>query len=147
MARMRGLISICLICFYLEGCASGPSYHQVEKKLTTLTAERGRIFFFQSAEYSGLDGGYEIRLNGFYIGTSVPGGFFYVDRNAGKFTVHCASDTLRFNLEAGETKYIELVPTVYGDNPSGVRIVPIDNMEGETMLKTLSYAGGAYRGG
>ena len=115
--------------------------------MPTLAAERGRIFFVQSSEYSDSDGGHEVKLNGFYIGKSMPGGFFYVDRNAGKYSVHCASGTLKFTLEARETKYIELVPTLYGVNPSGVRIVPIDSREGQRMVKTLIYAGGAYRAG
>ena len=110
----------------------------------TLIRMRDNFFtFLQSAEYAYSDGGHEIRVNGFYAGKSVPGGFFYVDRDAGKYAVHCASGTLKFTLKAGETKYIELVPTVYADNPSGVRIVPIDSREGERMLNTLSYAGRA----
>jgi hypothetical protein len=129
---------------FVLGCASGPSFRQIEKKIPTLAAGQGRIFFVQSAEYSGSGGGHEVRLNGFYIGTSVPGGFFYADRDAGKYVVHCSSDTLKFTLEAGGTKYIELVPTLYGDNPTGVRIVPIHNAEGETMLKKLFYSGGAF---
>lgn len=147
MARTRGLLSICFVCIYMQGCASGPSYRQIENEIPTLAPGRGRIFFLQSAEYSDSGGGHEVRLNGFYIGKSVPGGFFFVDRDAGKHVVHCASDRLTFTLKAGETKYIELVPTVYGDNPSGVRIVPIDSQEGDRMVKKLSYAGGAYRAG
>jgi len=147
MARMRGLLSICCVCIVMQGCASGPSYRQIAEEIPTLADGQGRIFFLQSAGYSDSGGGHEVKLNGFYVGKSVPGGFFYVDRNAGKYAVHCASGTLRFTLEAGETKYIELVPTVYADNPSGVRIVPIDSREGETMVKKLSYSGGAYRAG
>ena len=147
MSRIRGLLSISFICFYLQGCASGPSFQKIEKEIPALAADQGRIFFFQSAEYSGSGGGHEVRLNGFYVGKATPGGFFFVDRHAGKYMVHCASETLRFTLEAGETKYIELVPTVYGDNPLGVRIVPISHVEGEAMIRKLFYAGGAYHTG
>ncbi|MBN2315922.1 MAG: hypothetical protein JXM79_18490 [Sedimentisphaerales bacterium] len=147
MARMRRLLSVCFVCMIVQGCASGPSYQQIEKEMPTLSTERGRIFFVQSSEYSDSGGGHEVKLNGFYIGKSMPGGFFYVDRSAGKHSVHCASESLTFALKAGETKYIELVPTLYGDNPSGVRIIPIDSREGQRMLSTLTYAGGAYRAG
>jgi len=144
MLRIRVLLTIVFIGLYVQGCAPGPSFQEIEKKIPPLAAGRGRIFFVQSKEYSSSGGGHEIRLNGFYIGKSVPGGFFYVDRVVGKHVVHCSSDSLTFMLKAGETRYIELIPTVYGVNPSGVRIVPIDSQEGDRMLKTLSYAGGAF---
>ena len=147
MLRIQIPLSIVCTGLCLLGCASGPSYRQIENEIPTLAADRGRIFFVQSSEYSDSGGGHEVRLNGFYIGKSVPGGFFYVDRDAGTYVVHCSSGTLRFTLKAGETKYIELVPPLYGNNPSGVRIVPIDSREGDRMVKILSYAGGAYRAG
>ena len=147
MSRIRGLLSISFICFYLPGCAPGPSFRQIEQEIPTLAADRGRIFFLQAKAYSGSSGGHEVRLDGFYIGKSVPGGFFFVDRDAGKYIVHCSSDRLTFTLKAGQIKYIELVPTVYGDNPSGVRIVPLGRPEGQTMIKKLAYIGGAYRAG
>jgi len=103
MLRIRVLLTIVFIGLYVQGCAPGPSFQEIEKKIPPLAAGRGRIFFVQSKEYSSSGGGHEIRLNGFYIGKSVPGGFFYVDRDAGKYTVHCSSSTLKFALETGET--------------------------------------------
>ena len=147
MSRMRVLLSVLFIGFYVQGCAPGPSFRQIEKEIPALAANQARIFFLQSTEYSGSDRAHEVRLNGFYIGKSVPGSFIFVDRNAGTYMVHCSSDRPTFTLKAEETKYIELVPTVYGDNPLGVRIVPISHEEGEAMIRKLAFAGRAYRAG
>ncbi|MFC1636474.1 DUF2846 domain-containing protein [Planctomycetota bacterium] len=117
--------------------------HKIEKKIPSLTANQGRIFFYQAKNYSGSGVEHEVRLNGWFVGKSVPDGFFFVDRDAGKYVVHCSSDTLTFTLKAGETRYIEVVPTIYGDNPLGVNIVPMSNMQGEGAMRRLSYTGTA----
>ena len=141
MSTIRVLLSIFITLFYLQGCASGPLYQEIEKKIPPLAADQGRIFFYQLNGYSGSGVEHDVRLNGWFVGKSVPGGFFFVDREAGKYAVHCSSDTLTFALKAGETRYIEVVPTVYGYNPLGVHIVPISNLEGKTTIRKLFYIG------
>jgi hypothetical protein len=141
MLNTRILLSVFLTLIFLQGCAGGPSLHKIEKKMPSLAADQGRIFFYQANNYSGSGVEHEVRLNGWFIGKSVPGGFFFVDRDAGKYVIHCSSDTLTLMLEAGETRYIEVVPTIYGSNPLGVHIVPMSNMQGEGATRRLSYTG------
>lgn len=126
----------------MAGCASGPSYREVASSIPTLSPENGRLYFFRSSSMFGAALQPDIKLNGDKVGESKPGGFFYVDRPAGQYTVSTATETektLTLALDAGETKYVRTAPSL------GVmvgRVVPTleDAAAAQKEIDGLSFA-------
>lgn len=97
----------------LTGCATGPKFAEMSKTIPTLKAGEGRVYFFRSDSMLGAAIQPDIRLNKEVVGSSKPGGFFYVDRPAGSFSAATTTETektLSFTLDAGETKYVRSAP-------------------------------------
>jgi hypothetical protein len=79
----------------------------MSSSIPTLRPGEGRIFFLRSSSLLGAALQPDIRLNGQVIGASKPGGFFYVDRTAGRYIASTATETAKtvtFALDPGETK-------------------------------------------
>lgn len=97
-------------CVFPAGCATtGPTFQQVNAAEPTLKAGEGRVYFFRPPSMIGVAVHPSIKLNGEVVGDSRPGGFFYVDRPAGRYVASVSTETektLSFTLEAGETKYV-----------------------------------------
>lgn len=95
---------------FLAGCATtGPTFQQATAAQPTLKAGEGRVYFFRSSSVMGAAVQPNVKLNGEVVGDSRPGGFFYVDRPAGRYVASISTETektLSFTLEAGETKYV-----------------------------------------
>lgn len=105
----RALASAVGITVLMAGCASGVKYSEMSSSIPTLKADQGRVYFLRSASMLGAAVQPEIKLNSEVVGQSKPGGFFYVDRPAGKYAVSTSTETektLSFALDAGETKYV-----------------------------------------
>ncbi|WP_199027109.1 DUF2846 domain-containing protein [Ralstonia sp. ASV6] len=106
---LRALASAIGITVLMAGCASGVKYSEMASTIPTLKQDQGRVYFFRSSSLMGAGIQPDIKLNDAVVGQSRPGGFFYVDRPAGKYLVSTASETektLSFALDAGETKYV-----------------------------------------
>jgi hypothetical protein len=91
------------------GCASGPGFKETSASLPTLSADKGRVYFFRSGSFAGAAIQPEIHLNGQVVGRSKPGGFFYLDEPPGAYTVSTSTEveeTVDFTLHAGETRYV-----------------------------------------
>ncbi|WP_296228759.1 DUF2846 domain-containing protein [Ralstonia sp. UBA689] len=101
--------------FLLGACASGVKHADMAASIPTLKAGEGRIYFLRSSSMLGAAVQPDIRLNGEVVGVSKPGGFFFVDRPAGKYVVSAATETektLHLTLSSGETKYVRSSPSV-----------------------------------
>jgi hypothetical protein len=99
----------------MTGCASGPKFAEISKTIPAIKAGEGRVYFFRSDSMFGAAIQPEIRLNNEVVGSSKPGGFFYVDRPAGSFSAAASTETektLSFTLDAGETKYVRTSPSM-----------------------------------
>jgi uncharacterized protein DUF2846 len=69
----------------------------------------GRIMFYRDSSIVGLAIQPDIRLNGEVVGSSTPGGFFFVDRKPDKYYVSVATETensVEFDLKEGQTRYV-----------------------------------------
>lgn len=105
--RWGALLALVMV---LAGCAAtGPRYAEVEASLPSLRAGQGRIVFFRTA---GLGAGVrpDIRLNGDVVGTSEPGGFFFVDRPVGRYTASARTEveaSVEVHVREGEVSYVE----------------------------------------
>jgi hypothetical protein len=94
----------------LGGCAaSGPKHAEIMQALPTLNQGHGRIYFYRDRNIVGAAIQPNIRLNGEVVGSSTPGGFFFVDRAEGKYSVAVATEVenrVEFNLAVGQTRYV-----------------------------------------
>lgn len=124
------------------GLRERPSYREMATSIPTLAPQNGRLYFFRSSSMIGAAVQPDIKLNGETVGESKPGGFFYVDRPAGHYTVSTATETektLSLALDAGETKYVRTAVSV---GLAVGRVVPTlaDPATAQTAIEGLSYA-------
>ncbi|WP_455219310.1 DUF2846 domain-containing protein [Kaarinaea lacus] len=110
------LLFICFIIVLASGCAaSGPKFNEYSKSVAPLATDKGRIYFYRDASFFGGGVRPDIYLDKVAVGESLPGGFFFVDRDAGSYSVSTSTEverTLEFTLSAGETKYIRTYVTM-----------------------------------
>ena len=110
--RVRALVATFALVA-LAGCASGPKYSEQAASMPSVKPGEGRIFFYRESSMVGAAIQPDIRLNGEVVGSSKPGGYFWVDRPAGQYTAAASTETEKtasFALAAGETKYIKGSP-------------------------------------
>jgi hypothetical protein len=127
----------------LAGCATGVKHDQMASGLPSLKSGEGRIYFFRSSSIVGAAVQPDIRLNGQVVGTSKPGGFFYVDRPAGNYVASSSTETektLSFTLRAGETKYVRSSPS-FGVLVGRIVLEPETPEKAKAELGSLSYTG------
>ena len=95
----------------LAGCAAeGPLHKEVAASIPTLSAGKGRIYFYRPDTMFGAAVTSDINLNGRVVGKSERGSFFFVDENPGNCKASASTEVERqvtFTLAAGETKYIK----------------------------------------
>jgi len=128
----------------ISGCAAtGAKYDQVASSMPSLGPGQGRIYFLRSSSMFGAAVQPDIKLNGVVVGTSKPGGFFYVDRPAGGYVASATTETEKdasFALQAGETKYVRSSPRM--GIAVGRIVLELDPPEkAKAELATLSYTG------
>jgi hypothetical protein len=108
---MRKTITAAILAATLaSGCASGPTFNEAKSSFVATPQGQGRIFFYRTT-VAGAAVQPSIYLNGDVVGSAVPGGFFYVDRPAGKFEVSASTETenkLSFVVDPGQTRYVRL---------------------------------------
>ncbi len=138
--RLTAILAIAL----LAGCAPvGTSYTRMSVSLPAAKPGEGRVFFYTPSARFGADVQPEIRLDGAVVGFAVPGGFFFVDRPAGRYEAtgtSIADGRLAFALAAGETKYVRATaPSAFSVDRVDLRLVPAP--EGQADMAALVYSG------
>jgi len=128
----------------LPACATGPRYAEVEKALPKVAADKGRVWFYRSGIMFGAGIQPSVLLNGEKVGDSVPGGFFYVDRNPGSYEVLLSTEVDRkvtFTLESAQERYVRMT---VGLGVIVYRVYPelVDPAEGRKEIVETSYIGG-----
>lgn len=128
----------------LAGCAAtGAKHGEMAASLPSLKPGEGRIYFLRSSSMLGAAVQPDIRLNGQVVGTSKPGGFFFVDRPAGNYVAAASTETEKtasFTLQAGETKYIRSSVSM-GALVGRVILEPETPEKARAELGSLSYTG------
>jgi hypothetical protein len=87
----------------MAGCASGVKHSEMAASIPTIKPSEGRIYFLRSPSLFGAAIQPDLRLNNQVVGESKPGGFFFVDRTAGKYVAAASTETektLSFVLDA-----------------------------------------------
>ncbi|SOY43668.1 DUF2846 domain-containing protein [Cupriavidus taiwanensis] len=132
----------------LAGCASGVKHADMEASIPTLKQGDGRVYFLRSASMFGAAIQPDLRLNNEVVGESKPGGFFFVDRPAGKYVASASTETektLSFVLDAGETKYVRSSPSM--GLMVGRVVLELETPEkAKADLASLSYTGDVVKG-
>lgn len=126
----------------LSACASGPSYSEMKSSIPVLAQGQGRIYFYRSNSMMGAAIQPDIRLNDQVIGSSQPGGFFYVDRPPGSYEAVCGTEVDRkatFVLDAGQERYIKTSISM-GVLVGHVTPELVDPSEGSAAVQGLNYA-------
>lgn len=111
--RFIKLACICL-AVVLTGCASGVKYQDMTSSISTVPQGQGRIYFYRDSVIA-MAIQPTVLVDDDAVGESKPSGFFYVDINPGKHRVATANEferELAFTLNAGETKYVKIAPSV-----------------------------------
>ena len=108
-------IGAMLACIALGNCATGGvKYSEMRTASPRLPAGQARIYFYRSGSPVGAAVQPSIKLNGTEVGTAIPGGFFFVDRPAGKYEITAtteAEEKVNVVLASGETKYVQFYIT------------------------------------
>ena len=138
------LAGVCAVTLVLGACAAtGAKYQEMASSMHSLKAGDGRVYFLRSSSIVGAAIQPDIRLNGQVVGSSKPGGFFYVDRPAGKYFAATSTETenaASFALSAGETKYLRTSPSM--GLLVGRIVVELETPEkAKAELASLSYTG------
>lgn len=142
---MRVAFSGIAVASLMAGCASGVKYNEMASSIPSLKAGEGRVYFMRSASMFGAAIQPDLRLNGQVVGESKPGGFFFVDRPAGKYVAAASTETektLSFVLDAGETKYVRSSPS-FGLMVGRVVLELETPDKAKDELGALSYTGNA----
>lgn len=128
----------------LAGCApKGLKHAEMQAAMPALKAQEGRIYFYRKATLGGTAIRPAIQLNGITVGSSIPGGFFFVDREAGNYEAHTSTEVerkLTFTLASGETKYIRTFPS-FGVLVGRINFELVNAPEAEAELTPLKYTG------
>lgn len=109
MKGIQGLWAV-VVLLVLTGCAAtGVKFSDAKSAIPSVSSGKGRIYFYRANSIIGAAVQPEIKLGQSVVGKSVPGGFFFVDRNPGRYDVATATETenkVSVALAAGETKYV-----------------------------------------
>lgn len=108
----RVFLSLAAAALLLAGCASR-QYTNVADAMVPMAPGEGRIVLYTPTTDVSLGANAQprVRINNRLVGRAKPGGFFYVNRAAGTYTVLAHRGApLTFTLEAGQTQYIRFVP-------------------------------------
>jgi len=143
MNMLYKAVSVTTLALLMTGCASGPKHAEVKSSIPEIAADKGRIYFYRSSSMVGAAIQPDIKLNGEVVGTSVPGGFFFVDRTPGNYEVLTSTEVdkkLTFTLNAREQKCVQ---TSIGFGVVAGRVYPelVDNAKCEKELPDTSYTG------
>ena len=125
MKKCLRYIVIISSLFLLTSCATGVPYTELNPSLNPELSNTGRIFFYRVTGAAGAAIQPDIFMNGEKIGTSIPQGFFYIDKPPGEYTITTSTEVKRkvsFVLDEGQTRYIRFgisigffVGHVYGE--------------------------------
>ncbi|MGZ3180961.1 MAG: DUF2846 domain-containing protein [Telluria sp.] len=145
---MKRLSSLVLVtaALGLAGCAaSGPKFAEVEASTPAIKADAGRVYFYRNDSMMGAALQPAIRLDGNEVGTSKPGGYFYVDLAPGSHEAATSTEVtnkVSFVLDKGEVKYVRTAPS-FGVLVGHVTPTLVSADEAKKELASLSYTGGA----
>jgi hypothetical protein len=142
MKKIITLIGLIASFLFVQGCASGPAYSQMQGSIPPVPADKGRIYFFRPS-IVGAAVQPAVRLDGVEVGTAKPKGFFYVDAAPGNHVIETTTEVSRqlsLTLDKGQTRYVQLSISI-GFAVGHVYPKLVDNAEGQKGVEECKYTG------
>ncbi len=137
-------LMICLLLAFLSACAaSGPTFNEASAAFAPLKPSMGRIYFYRPANFMGGAIRPDVVLDGETVGTAIPEGFFYVDREAGNHEAVLSSGVEKrttIRLAAGESRYVRIEMGL-GVVMARVFTQQVDAKTGQREIESLHYTG------
>jgi len=148
MKRYTTLVCIVLLTLALSACATGPKYSEIKTSFQNLAPDKGRVFFYRSFNPFGSAIQPSVLLDNEKVGDSVPGGFFFVDRQPGDCQVILSTEVdrkLTFTLDKGQERYVRMS---VGLGVIIYRVYPelVDKATAESEMQGLSFTGTMEKG-
>lgn len=142
----NGLITLLLILGFclISGCASsGPKFTEISQLISEPNPGWGRIYFYRERSILGAAIQPDIRVNIETVGSSTPGGFFFIDRQPGTYTVSMTTEVenkIELSLESGQILFVK---TYVGMGLIAGRAYPeqVDRNEALIAMSDLYYTG------
>jgi len=130
-----------IVCMFLFGCATGPTYNSVKSQLPPVPSGKGRVYIYRASlsVWAGSGIQPDVLIDGQRAGSAIPNGFFFVDLPPGSHTVSCQIARANINLLAGQSRYVLLEPYNSGNILWNVRPILIDPDQGGQEISKLSY--------
>ncbi|MCP3932818.1 MAG: DUF2846 domain-containing protein [Bacteroidetes bacterium] len=108
MKTLAKITFLLVVVSFMGGCASGPTYLEMAPSIRELPQDTGRVYFYRtSALGAALQP--EVKMNNEVVGKATAQGFFYADKEPGKYEIMTSTEVdrkLSFLLEAGQTRYV-----------------------------------------
>jgi hypothetical protein len=108
MKALARLIFFLIFVSSMSGCASGPTYLEMAPSIQDPSQDTGRVFFYRSTAL-GAALQPEVKMNNEVVGKATAQGFFYADREPGKYEIMTSTEVdrkLSLILEPGQTRYV-----------------------------------------
>ena len=146
MTTLRNLSLVPFLFLLLVGCATkGPTFTELAPSIDPPSDNAGRIYFYRTT-ILGAALQPEIMINDSGVGKSIAQGFFYIDKEPGKYEIKTTTEvdrTLSLLLEEGETRYVKFNVSM-GFLLGHVYPELVSNEEGEKEIKNCKYTGETY---
>lgn len=153
-SRLVRLLFLFAAAVALTACASR-KYADVSDAMVPMASGEGRIVLYTPATSVSLGANAQprVRINKRLVGRAKPGGFFYVNRPAGSYTVVAQrGQSLTFELAAGQTQYVRFVPDgLFSSNAgdAGAKYLrpelAASPLDAQAELKTMQFWGASSR--
>jgi hypothetical protein len=142
MNRIARLSASVIACVLLAGCASGPTYSQLQSSATQLAPNTGRIYIYRT---SALGAAIQpsVKVDGMVVGDAVPQGYFYIDRPPGNYMISTETEVDRIvslTLEPGQIRYVRLDPS-FGFVVGHISPILVDTAKAQDEIKDCHYTG------
>ena len=108
MKTLAKITFLLIFVSFMGGCASGPTYQEMASSMGELPKDSGRVYFYRTSAFgAALDP--EVKMNNEVVGKATAQGFFYVDKEPGKYEIMTSTEVdrkLSLILDAGQTRYV-----------------------------------------
>jgi len=125
-----------------SSCAtSGPKYVELYSSIPVVP-DTGRIFLYRESSL-GAAIQPDVKINGEVVGSSIPYGFFYVNRSPGVYEIMTSTEVdrkLSLTLDKGQTRFVRLNISM-GFFAGHVYPELVDQAIGEKEIQECRYTG------
>ena len=146
MKTLSRITLVLIVVSLMGGCASGPTYLEMAPSIRELSQDTGRIYFYRTSAF-GAALQPEVKLNKEVIGKAVAQGFFYADKEPGKYEIMTSTEVdrkLSLVLEAGQTRYVRFGVSM-GFFAGHVYPELVSAEEGKEEIKVCKFTGEAEK--